>query len=168
MQPLQPAVLLRLGGGDALRRHSRLDQERGQPRRHNFLPYFTGQEKKGPREDFFYFSDDGDLTGLRFDNWQFVFAEQRAPGTLQVWAEPFVRLRIPKLFNLRSDPYDRADLTSNTYWDWYLDHAFLLVPAQQYVGKFMATFKDYPPRQKAATFTIDQVLEKSSEIRGLK
>jgi arylsulfatase len=126
---------------------------------YNFLPFFTGQEKKGPRQDFFYFSDDGDLTGLRFDNWKFVFAEQRAPGTLQVWAEPFVRLRIPKLFNLRSDPYERADVTSNTYWDWYLDHAFLLVPAQQYVGKFLATFKDYPPRQKAASFTIDQALE---------
>ena len=126
---------------------------------YNFLPYFTGQEKKGPRQDFFYFSDDGDLTGLRFDNWKFVFAEQRAPGTLQVWAEPFVRLRLPKLFNLRADPYERADVTSNTYWDWYLDHAFLLVPAQQYVGKFLATFKDYPPRQKAASFTVDQALE---------
>jgi arylsulfatase A-like enzyme len=126
---------------------------------YNFVPYFTGQEKKGPRQDFFYFSDEGDLTGLRFDNWKFVFAEQRAPGTLQVWAEPFVHLRIPKLFNLRADPYERADVTSNTYWDWYLDHAFLLVPAQQYVGKFLATFKDFPARQKAASFTIDQILE---------
>jgi arylsulfatase A-like enzyme len=125
---------------------------------YNFVPCLTGQEQKCPRQDFFYFSDDGDLTGLRFDNWKFVFAEQRAPGTLQVWAEPFVRLRIPKLFNLRADPYERADVTSNTYWDWYLDHAFLLVPAQQYVGRFLATFRDYPPRQKAASFTIDQVL----------
>ena len=133
---------------------------------YNFLPYFTGQEKKGPRQDFFYFSDDGDLTGLRFDNWKFVFAEQRQTGTLQVWAEPFVRLRIPKLFNLRADPYERADVTSNTYWDWYLDHAFLLVPAQQYVGKFLATFKDYPPRQKAASFTIDQVLETLQKSGG--
>jgi arylsulfatase len=133
---------------------------------YNFLPYFTGQEKKAPRQDFFYFSDDGDLTGLRFDNWKFVFTEQRAPGTLQVWAEPFVRLRIPKLFNLRSDPYERADVTSNTYWDWYLDHAFLLVPAQQYVGNFLATFKDYPPRQKAATFTIDQALETLKKSGG--
>jgi arylsulfatase len=133
---------------------------------YNFLPYFTGQEKKAPRQDFFYFSDDADLTGLRFDNWKFVFAEQRAPGTLQVWAEPFVRLRIPKLFNLRADPYERADVTSNTYWDWYLDHAFLLVPAQQYVGNFLATFKDYPPRQKAASFTIDQVLETLQKSGG--
>jgi arylsulfatase len=133
---------------------------------YNFLPYFTGQEKKGPRQDFFYFSDDGDLTGLRFDNWKFVFAEQRQTGTLQIWAEPFVRLRIPKLFNLRADPYERADVTSNTYWDWYLDHAFLLVPAQQYVGNFLATFKDFPARQKAASFTIDQVLETLQKSGG--
>ncbi|QNT69564.1 arylsulfatase [Defluviicoccus vanus] len=133
---------------------------------YNFVPCLTGQEKKCPRDDFFYFSDDGDLTGLRYDNWKFVFAEQRAPGTLQVWAEPFVHLRVPKLFNLRSDPYERADVTSNTYWDWYLDHAFLLVPAQQYVAKFLGTFKDFPPRQKAASFTIDQVLETLQKSGG--
>ena len=126
---------------------------------YNFVPCLTGQQQKCPRDDFFYFSDDGDLTGLRYDNWKFVFAEQRAPGTLQIWAEPFVRLRLPKIFNLRSDPYERADVTSNTYYDWLMDHAFMLVPAQQYVGKFLATFKDYPPRMKAASFSIDQVLE---------
>jgi arylsulfatase len=76
-----------------------------------------------------------------------------------VWAEPFVPLRVPKIFNLRRDPFERADITSNTYYDWMLDRAFLLVPAQAYVGKFMATFKDYPPRQKAASFSLDQVME---------
>jgi len=76
-----------------------------------------------------------------------------------VWAEPFVTLRVPKIFNLRRDPFERADITSNTYYDWLLDRAFLLVPAQAYVGKFMATFKDYPPRQKAASFSLDQVME---------
>ena len=101
---------------------------------HNFLPHLTGQEKKGPREEFFYFSDDGDLTGLRYDNWKLVFMEQRQTGTLQIWAEPFVPLRIPKLFNLRTDPYERADVTSNTYWDWFIDHLFLVVPAQQEIG----------------------------------
>ena len=126
---------------------------------YNFAPYLSGQDEKGPREEFFYFSDDGDLTGLRFDNWKFVFAEQRVRGTLQIWAEPYVRLRLPKLFNLRTDPYERADVTSNTYWDWYLNHVFLVVPAQQYVGKFLASFKEFPPRQKAASFTIDQVME---------
>ena len=71
---------------------------------YNFLPYLTGEEKKGPRKEFFYFSDDGDLTDLRYDNWKFVFAEQRVPGTLQVWAEPFTHLRVPLIFNLRQDP----------------------------------------------------------------
>ena len=77
-----------------------------------------------------------------------------------VWGEPYVQTRIPWLFNLRTDPYERASITSNTYWDWWLDHAFLLVPAQAYVGKFLATFKEFPPRQKAASFTVDQVMEK--------
>ena len=89
--------------------------------------------------------------------------EQRAPGTLRVWAEPFTTLRVPKIFNLRTDPYERADITSNTYYDWLLDHAFLLVPAQDYVGKFLMTFKDYPQRQKAASFNLDEVLQKLKE-----
>ncbi len=126
---------------------------------YNFLPYFLGKEKKGPRKEFFYFSDDGDLTGLRYDNWKFVFAEQRATGTLKVWAEPFTVLRVPKIFNLRMDPYERADFTSNTYYDYLLERAFLIVPAQQYVAQFIGTFKDFPPRQKAASFGIDQVLQ---------
>ena len=77
-----------------------------------------------------------------------------------VWGEPYVKTRVPWLFNLRTDPYERASITSNTYWDWWLDHAFLLVPAQAYVGQFLATFKEFPPRQKAASFTVDQVMEK--------
>jgi arylsulfatase len=126
----------------------------------NFLPYLTAQTKTSPRESFFYFSDDGDLTGLRYDNWKLVFAEQRQPGTLQVWAEPFTKLRLPKMFNLRTDPYERADVTSNTYWDWLIDHAYLVVPAQAYVARYMATFKEFPPRQKAAAFNLDQVMER--------
>ena len=126
---------------------------------YNFLPYLIGQEKRSPREEFFYFSDDGDLTALRYDNWKVVFAQQRAPGTMLVWGEPYVKTRIPWLFNLRTDPYERATITSNTYWDWYLDHAFLLVPAQAYVANFLATFNEFPPRQRAASFTIDQVIE---------
>jgi arylsulfatase len=126
---------------------------------YNLLPYLTGQEAKSPRVEYFYFSDDGDLTGLRYDNWKLVFMEQRATGTLRIWQEPFVSLRFPKLFNLRTDPYERAEITSNTYWDWVLDHIFLFVPAQQAVGQFLATFKEFPPRQKAASFTVDQVLE---------
>ena len=126
----------------------------------NQLPYLTGQEKKSARESFFYFSDDGDLLALRYDNWKIVFAQQRTPGTLALWAEPFVSTRIPYIYNLRMDPYERANITSNTYWDWLIDHAFLLLPTQHVVGQFLATFKEYPPRQKAASFTIDQVMEK--------
>jgi arylsulfatase A-like enzyme len=133
---------------------------------YNFLPYLTGKEQKGPRQEFFYFSDDGDLTGLRYDNWKVVFAQQRAPGTMLVWGEPYVKTRIPWLFNLRMDPYEKGSITSNTYWDWYLDHVFLLIPAQEYVGKFMATFKEFPPRQKAASFTIDQVLKELQTPSG--
>jgi arylsulfatase len=125
----------------------------------NFLPHLTGEEEKGPRASFFYFSDDGDLVAMRYDNWKLVFMEQRQAGTLQVWFEPFVPLRAPKLYNLRTDPFERADLTSNTYWDWFMDHIFLVVPAQSIVGEFLQTFVEYPPRQKAASFTIDQVLE---------
>jgi arylsulfatase A-like enzyme len=124
---------------------------------YNFLPLLTGQTDKGPRKEIFYFSDDGDLTALRYQDWKIIFMEQRAPGTLRVWAEPFVPLRVPKVFHLRRDPFERADITSNTYYDWLLDRAFILVPAQAYVAKFMATFKDYPPRQKAASFSLDDV-----------
>ena len=126
---------------------------------YNLLPYLTGQEPKGPRTEFFYFGDEGDLQGLRYDNWKFVFSEQRATGTLKVWAEPFTNLRFPKLFNLRMDPYERADITSNTYYDWWLDHAFICVPAQKIVGQFLSTFKEFPPSQTAGSFSIDKVME---------
>jgi arylsulfatase len=127
---------------------------------YNMLDYWTGKTDKSPRKEFFYFSDDGDLVGLRYDNWKFVFREQREQGTCQIWAEPFVELRVPKIFNLLTDPYERADITSNTYWDWMFDHVFLIVPAQAYVGDFLKTFVAYPPRQKAASFSLERVMEK--------
>jgi len=130
---------------------------------YNLVPYLTGEADKTPRESFLYCNDDQQLTGLRYDNWKLVFMEQRAQGTLRIWSEPFTTLRVPKIFNLRLDPYERADVTSNTYYDWLLDHAFLLVPAQDYVGNFLMTFKDYPQRQKAASFNLDEVLEKLKE-----
>jgi arylsulfatase A-like enzyme len=130
---------------------------------YNQLPYLTGETDKGAREEFFYFSDDGDLLAMRYDNWKLVFMEQRVQGTCQIWAEPFVTLRLPMLFNLRTDPFEFAHITSNSYFDWYIDHVFLLVPAQHLVGRFLATFKDFPPRQKAASFTVDQVMEKLKE-----
>jgi arylsulfatase len=112
-----------------------------------------------PRNEIFYFSDDGDLTALRYRDWKLIFMEQRAQGTLRVWAEPFTPLRVPLIFNLRRDPYERAQITSNTYYDWLIDRVYLLVPAQAYVGGFLRTFKEYPPRQKAATFSLDKVME---------
>jgi arylsulfatase len=127
---------------------------------YNLLPYLTGKEKKSPREGFIYFSDDGDLVGLRYQNWKVVFMEQRRQGTLEIWGEPFTALRIPKLFNLRTDPFERADITSNTYWDWYISHAYIIGASQAIVTRFLSTFKDFPPRQRAASFTIDQALEK--------
>jgi arylsulfatase len=127
---------------------------------YNLMPLLSGGGKKGPRPGFIYFSDDGDLTAVRYDNFKLVFMEQRAVGTLRLWAEPFTALRLPKIFNLRTDPFERADITSNTYYDWLMDHVFLLVPAQQLVGEFLATFKAFPPRQKAASFSIDQMLDK--------
>jgi arylsulfatase A-like enzyme len=135
---------------------------------YNLVPYLTGQAEKSSRESFLYVNDDQQLTGLRYDNWKFVFMEQRVEGTLRIWAEPFVTLRVPKIFNLRTDPYERADITSNTYYDWLLDHAFMMVPAQAYVGQFLMTFKDYPQRQKAASFNLDEVLEKLKESGGSK
>jgi arylsulfatase len=127
---------------------------------HNQLDYLTGQTEQSPRRHFFYVSDDGDLTALRFDNWKIVFLEQRATGTLGVWMEPYTELRVPKIFNLRTDPFERADQTSNTYFDWLLERAWLLVPAQVYVAEMISTLKDFPPRQKPASFSIDQVLAK--------
>ena len=126
---------------------------------YDMVPLLTGRTDAGPRHEIFYFSDDGDLTALRYDDWKLVFMEQRAQGTLRVWAEPFTPLRLPLMFNLRRDPYERAQITSNTYYDWMIDRAYLLVPAQAYVGGFLATFKDYPPRQKAASFSLDKVME---------
>ncbi|MCP4883613.1 MAG: arylsulfatase [Flavobacteriales bacterium] len=129
---------------------------------YNFLPHLTGQEEDGPRHEIFYFSDDGDLTALRYDDWKFIFMEQRMEGTLGVWANPFTPLRIPLIFNLRRDPYEVATITSNTYYDWLLDHVFLLVPSQKIVGDFLNTFKEYPPRMKAASFSLDKVMEELS------
>ena len=115
-----------------------------------------------PRHEFFYFSDDGNLLALRYNQWKLVFAEQREHG-LNVWQETFATLRFPKLFNLRSDPFETADEEGMDYERWRVEHAFVLVPAQQYVGQFLSTFKEFPPRQKVGSFGIDKVLEKLQE-----
>jgi arylsulfatase A-like enzyme len=131
---------------------------------YNLVPYLTGQEKESPRKVFIYLSDDGDVLGIRYDNWKIVFMEQRCHGTMQVWAEPFTTLRLPKLFNLRTDPYERADVTSNTYYDWFIHRPYLTYPAQMIAAKFVETFKDFPPAQHAASFTIDDALVKLADV----
>jgi hypothetical protein len=120
--------------------------------------------RSGPRKGFIYFSDDGDLVGVRFDNWKVVFMEQRMAGTMGVWAEPFVALRLPKLFNLRTDPFERADVTSNTYWDWVFHKGYFVLAATAVVQPFLESFKEFPPRQKAASFTLEQALQKMESV----
>ena len=127
---------------------------------YNLLPYLTGEEDESPRKGFFYFNDDGDMVGIRFFNWKVVFMEQRATGTLRVWSEPFTALRVPKIFNLRTDPFERADITSNTYYDWFLYHDYLAGAAQALATAFIQTFEEFPPVQRPASFTIDQAMEK--------
>ncbi|MCJ7536430.1 MAG: arylsulfatase [Anaerolineales bacterium] len=134
---------------------------------YNLMPYLSGETEEHSRPGFMYFSDDGDLMAMRYNNWKFVFLEQRSEGTLEVWANPFTQLRVPKIFNLRTDPYEIADRTSNTFWDFMLKHAFLLVPAQGFVAQFLATFQEFPPRMKAPSFSVDQVIEKLQTQTGL-
>jgi arylsulfatase A-like enzyme len=152
---------LEAGGVEAIGRSYRVHLDG-----YDFLPFLTGESEETPRHEIFYFSDDGDLTALRYDDWKLIFMEQKTEGTFRVWMEPCVPLRVPLMFNLRRDPYERAEITSNTYYDWLLDHAYLLVPAQAYVGRFLETFQEFPPRQKAASFSLDQVMDKLTAGQG--
>jgi len=127
---------------------------------YNFLPHLTGEEEAGPRNEIFYFADTGELTALRYQDWKMIFLEQKEYNTLRAWIEPWTPLRVPLITNLRRDPYERAHVTSNTYYDWMIDRIYFLVPAQTYVGDFLKTFGEFPPRQKPASFSIDQVMEK--------
>ena len=126
----------------------------------NMVPYLTGEVKESPRQSFFYISDDGDVIAIRMGDWKMVLAEQRATR-MMCWSEPFVKLRMPKMFNLRRDPFERADENSNTYWDWIFDHAFLIYGMQAIVAQHIDNFVKYPPRQKAAAFNLDEVMEQT-------
>ncbi|MGE0153048.1 MAG: arylsulfatase [Reyranellaceae bacterium] len=132
---------------------------------HNMLPYLTGQATESPRESFFYISDDGDVLAIRMRDWKLVLMEQRAKQLL-CWGEPFVRLRFPKIFNLRRDPFERADESSNTYWDWVITHIYFLYGMQAIVGQQIESFKKFPPRQKPASFNLDAVLHTLQEAGG--
>ncbi|MDF0653075.1 MAG: arylsulfatase [Nitrospira sp.] len=142
---------------------------------YNQLDYLTGKHPKGAREEFYYFNDDGELVAIRWGNWKAVFCEQRAPGNLRIWAEPFTCLRVPKLFNLRMDPYERADITSDQYYDWLGKNAYLMGQAQMKAAAFLETFVEYPPSQRPASFSIDQIrkqvdkkIDESFKKRGLE
>lgn len=132
---------------------------------YNALPYLTGQTDQSPRDWFFYTNDDGQVTAIRIGDWKIVFYEQRAK-TMQLWAEPFVPLRIPKIFNLRRDPFERADENSNGYWNWVLEHIFVLYPAQALAAQQLKSLMEFPPRQKPAAFNLDRVLDQMQEATG--
>jgi arylsulfatase len=123
------------------------------------LAYLTGQQEHSDRKGFIYFDDDGQLVALRFGNWKAVFFEQKTAGTLDIWGEPFTPRRVPLLFNLRMDPYERAQITSNSYYAWSLHKLYMLFGAQAIAAEFVATFKEFPPRQKPQSFNLDQIME---------
>jgi hypothetical protein len=129
------------------------------------LPYLTGQAKESPRQSLFYFSDDGDVIAVRMGDWKLTLAEQRA-NTMALWAEPFVKLRVPHMYSLRRDPFERASFNSNTYWDWIVDHAPLMYGMQALVAEQIANFVKFPPRQKPASFNLDDVLRQVAGATG--
>ena len=131
----------------------------------NMLPYLTGAVNESPRKFIFYMSDDGDVLGIRAGDWKMVLMEQRAKQ-LMCWFEPFVKLRAPKIFNLRQDPFERADENSNIYWDWVIDHVFLIYGMQALVAGQIENFEKFPPRQKPAAFNLDAVLRHLQDASG--
>jgi arylsulfatase A-like enzyme len=131
---------------------------------YNQLPYLTGEQEKSARPYFVYFNDDADLVAFRFANWKLVFEEQRAPGTLLVWGEPFTKLRLTKFYDLHADPFERADITSNTYWDWLMDHAYVQYGGIAEVAKYLESYKDYPPSQRPASFSVDGLMEEMHRV----
>ncbi len=132
---------------------------------YNCLDYFAGATDESPRDWFFYTSDDGLITAIRYGDWKAVFFEQRAK-TMQMWAEPFVALRMPKIFNLRRDPFERADENANVYWDWMLDHVFVMYPMQALAAEQLQSFREFPPRQKPAAFNLDSILASMDDASG--
>jgi arylsulfatase len=130
---------------------------------YNMLPYVTGKVKESPRESLVYFSDDGDVVAVRVGDYKFNLALQHA-NTMQQWAEPFVKLRLPHIVNLRRDPFERADFNSNTYWDWMLDHCPQMYLMQGVIAQQIEGFIKYPPRQKPASFNLDSVMEQAQAM----
>jgi arylsulfatase len=133
---------------------------------YNLIPFFKGEVKESPRKEFIYWSDDGDLMAIRLGNWKVAFKEQHATG-LGVWKSEFTNLRAPNMYNLRADPFERG--TEGMYYDkWMMDRAFMVVPAQAAAAKWLESFKEFPPRQKPASFNLDEVMRKMSEQHGAR
>jgi arylsulfatase len=132
---------------------------------YNLLPYLTGEATESPRKAFFYVSDDGDILAIRMGDWKVVLMEQRAKQ-LMCWFEPFVKLRAPKMFNLRRDPFERADENSNTYWDWVISHVYIVYEMQSAVAQQIEAFVKFPPRQKPGSFNLDEVMRHLQESGG--
>jgi arylsulfatase len=130
---------------------------------YNILPYLLGEVDESPRDWFFYTNDDGKVVAIRMGDWKMVFYEQRAK-TMYLWAEPFVELRMPKIFNLRRDPFERADENSNSYWDWVIEHVFAVYPAQALAAEQLKSLVEFPPRQEPAAFNLDRIVEKVQEV----
>jgi len=148
---------LKKGGVQAINREYKVHLDG-----YNFLPFLTGEAKEGPRKEIIYFTDDGDCAAVRYGDWKATFLEQKHDAGFRAWMEPFTELRVPLITNLRRDPYERAMLTSNTYYDWMLDRVFMLYGAKAIVGKFLTSFKEFPPRQEAASFNLGDVMKKMS------
>ncbi len=162
-EDMLPTIMAAVGESDI--KEKLLEGHRANGRRYkvhldgyNLLPYFKGEVSEGPRKEFFYWTDDGQLANLRYDRWKMVFMEQRAHG-FDVWQEPLVTLRLPKLIDMRGDPFERADHEAEIYQLWRFDRAFLILPAVDYVAQHLATYSAFPPRQEAGSFNLDKVLE---------
>jgi arylsulfatase len=132
---------------------------------YNMMPFLKGEAEESPRKEFFYWTDDGGLANLRYDRWKLVFMEQRAHG-FEVWQEPLVTLRVPKLFCLRTDPFERADHEAVNYNLWRFERLYLLLPGSAYVAKHLESYKEFPPRQKPGSFNLDAVLESLQKNSG--
>ena len=129
------------------------------------LDYLSGKTKESPRKEFIYVNDVGEIVAARYQDWKIVFLENRAE-TMALWREPFVELRAPLIFNLRRDPFERAQHNSNTYNDWWIDRVYVIVPITEMVGKFLMTFKDYPPSQTAGSFNLTKMQKQIEAATG--
>jgi arylsulfatase len=129
---------------------------------YNQLEYLGGTAKESPRHEFMYVNDDGQVVAIRYNAWKAVFLENRGQA-FGVWREPFIELRVPLLFNLRRDPFERAQHNSNTYNDWFLERVFVIVPLQGIAAKFLKSMQDYPPSQSPGSFNLTKIEE---QLRG--